>query len=211
MTRGTYGRKLTELFALYDQGSSYWKTSQATFPWVSDKFSETWPRAGMTRGGIAFRLPPLVPLTDVTASSSWPTPDANIATRGTSPNWKPTRPSGQPAQYSLNQAAADRQRWPTPTVSDAYTDKLRSTQQKEGSMHSVTLAQAVQRWPTPRAQNGEPRNHTAYLRPHGPQNLENAVAVRDPSTIGGKLNPTWVEWLMGFPTGWTDLGGSETR
>lgn len=22
---------------------------------------------------------------------------------------------------------------------------------------------------------------------------------------GGRLNPTWVEWLMGFPTGWTDL------
>jgi hypothetical protein len=23
--------------------------------------------------------------------------------------------------------------------------------------------------------------------------------------IGGQLNPTWVEWLMGFPIGWTDL------
>jgi hypothetical protein len=22
---------------------------------------------------------------------------------------------------------------------------------------------------------------------------------------GGKLNPMWVEWLMGFPIGWTDL------
>jgi len=22
---------------------------------------------------------------------------------------------------------------------------------------------------------------------------------------GGQLNPTWVEWLMGFPIGWTDL------
>jgi hypothetical protein len=22
---------------------------------------------------------------------------------------------------------------------------------------------------------------------------------------GGKLNPTWVEWLMGWPVGWTDL------
>lgn len=22
---------------------------------------------------------------------------------------------------------------------------------------------------------------------------------------GGQLNPTWVEWLMGFPLGWTDL------
>jgi hypothetical protein len=21
---------------------------------------------------------------------------------------------------------------------------------------------------------------------------------------GGKLNPTWVEWLMGWPIGWTD-------
>jgi hypothetical protein len=32
---------------------------------------------------------------------------------------------------------------PTPTVSDTYTDNLQSTQQKEGSMHSVTLPQAV--------------------------------------------------------------------
>ena len=28
---------------------------------------------------------------------------------------------------------------------------------------------------------------------------------------GGQLNPTWVEWLMGFPLGWTDLNASETR
>ncbi len=28
---------------------------------------------------------------------------------------------------------------------------------------------------------------------------------------GGKLNPTWVEWLMGFPLGWTDLDASGTR
>jgi len=32
---------------------------------------------------------------------------------------------------------------PTPTVSDTFTDNLKSTQQKEGSMHSVTLPQAV--------------------------------------------------------------------
>jgi DNA (cytosine-5)-methyltransferase 1 len=33
--------------------------------------------------------------------------------------------------------------FPTPTVSDTYTDNLASTQQKPGSMHSVTLAQAA--------------------------------------------------------------------
>jgi hypothetical protein len=27
---------------------------------------------------------------------------------------------------------------------------------------------------------------------------------------GGSLNPLWVEWLMGFPIGWTDCELSET-
>ena len=30
------------------------------------------------------------------------------------------------------------------------------------------------------------------------------------STTGGKLNPMWVEWLMGWPLGWTDLKPLET-
>ncbi len=29
--------------------------------------------------------------------------------------------------------------------------------------------------------------------------------------IGGSLNPTWVEWLMGFPLEWTALKASATR
>lgn len=28
--------------------------------------------------------------------------------------------------------------------------------------------------------------------------------------VGGKLNPMWVEWLMGWPLGWTDLKPLET-
>ena len=27
----------------------------------------------------------------------------------------------------------------------------------------------------------------------------------------GPMNPMWVEWLMGFPIGWTDLNVSETQ
>ncbi|HLP97622.1 MAG TPA: hypothetical protein VK149_04175 [Sideroxyarcus sp.] len=34
---------------------------------------------------------------------------------------------------------------PTPTVSDLYTDRLASTQQSSGSLHSVTLAQVFHR------------------------------------------------------------------
>ena len=28
--------------------------------------------------------------------------------------------------------------------------------------------------------------------------------------VAGQLNPMWVEWLMGFPIGWTELNASET-
>jgi hypothetical protein len=41
------------------------------------------------------------------------------------------------------QAGGGQVNLPTPTVSDIFTDKLSSTQQKDGSMHSVTLPQAV--------------------------------------------------------------------
>lgn len=46
---------------------------------------------------------------------------------------------------------------PTATVSDQYTGNLKSSQQKEGSLHSVTLAQIVNRpdlLPTPTASDG---------------------------------------------------------
>ena len=27
------------------------------------------------------------------------------------------------------------------------------------------------------------------------------------AVVGGQLNPDWVEWMMGFPPGWTEIGG----
>ena len=98
---------------------------------------------------------------------------------------------------------------PTPSAAEYGSNQSSSP----GAVVRPSLSTMARRvsWPTPRAQNGEPRNHKVWRRPDGqPQNLENAVAVRDPSAIGGPLNPTWVEWLMGFPLGWTDLEPSET-
>ena len=60
------------------------------------------------------------------------------------------------------------------------------------------------KWPTPTA------NEDAAGRPTGKMQkmLGNHPDVR--GTGGGTLNPTWVEWLMGYPSGWTDLKVSET-
>lgn len=46
--------------------------------------------------------------------------------------------------------------FPTPTVADTFTGNLKSSQQKEGSRHSVNLSQAVRMFPTCRSkENGD--------------------------------------------------------
>jgi hypothetical protein len=58
-------------------------------------------------------------------------------------------------------------------------------------------------WPTP--QSHDSKHLYSKPKPSGQQMLINHIYKNDPTTAGGKLNPMWVEWLMGFPIGWTDL------
>lgn len=67
-------------------------------------------------------------------------------------------------------------------------------------------------WPTPTRQEVE--HPTATLTGSGRRQSKSADtshslnlidSVRQRGAIGGSLNPTWVEWLMGWPLEWTDL------
>ena len=59
-------------------------------------------------------------------------------------------------------------------------------------------------WPTP--VRSDAVGGRCYQKPPG---REGGFALKE--ITPGALNPTWVEWLMGFPPGWTDLEHSETR
>jgi DNA (cytosine-5)-methyltransferase 1 len=71
-----YGENTPELLATYDRSTSSWRTSQLCLVEGLTRFSETWPRSGTMQNGIAYQLPPLVPLTDETGSGLLPTPAA---------------------------------------------------------------------------------------------------------------------------------------
>jgi hypothetical protein len=60
-------------------------------------------------------------------------------------------------------------------------------------------------WPTPVARGG--LDGGAHSRATM-KKLE-GTSLEVPST--GKMNPVWVEWLMGFPEEWTDLKDLETQ
>ena len=73
--------------------------------------------------------------------------------------------------------------------------------------------QGSQQWATPRANKVHPKiteENRAHLANRGKSNLEEDIAGHC-GTAQGKLNPDWVEHLMGLPAGWTDLGSWETE
>jgi DNA (cytosine-5)-methyltransferase 1 len=70
--------------------------------------------------------------------------------------------------------------WPTPTVCGNYNRKGASKTSGDGLATQVRRRQA------------------AFAK-------QSNVTMVVPEASGA-LNPTWVEWLMGFPLGWTDLG-----
>lgn len=159
-------------FAYYDPESCCWKTSQGTFPWASDEYSETWPRSGSMRSGAASARPRSAPRTAANASP-WPpglpTPRAR--------DWKRGGKDG------LEQALL-----PTPRASDTGTPGRRASEDLmlpaavQPSRFGVYTS-AIRRWehvlgrpapaPTEPGTKGQPR-----------------------------LNAAFVEWLMGLDAGW---------
>jgi hypothetical protein len=54
---------------------------------------------------------------------------------------------------------------------------------------------------TPQARDGDSRRGVSSPAKRAQAGKQVSLTEQ----VGGKLNPTWVEWLMGFPEGWTEL------
>lgn len=92
--------------------------------------------------------------------------------------------------------------WATPQARDHFPPHSPEyIAEKRAQGHGMrNLNDEAAMWPTPRAQSANGS---------GPSRVGNKADLQ--TRAGGKLNPTWVEWLMGYPLGWTDLGASETQ
>jgi hypothetical protein len=105
--------------------------------------------------------------------------------------------NGKKVQVDLAQAV---KMWPTPTAratADCPAERRRN---------SPSLSSMAAMYPTPTARDYRSGSKAHWERRQGTRNLNDKIALEG---NGGQLNPTWVEWLMGFPAGWTVLGASE--
>lgn len=163
--------------ATWNHARGVWETTQVNLLCAhSEPYLETWPTSGMTRNGRAYELPTLEHRTIGLESSLSPIPEESmlrtpsaIEGQGGAISEDAARSRGRMLQVRDQMAqlayenglkvseSIEQQLFPTPTVSDQYTDSLGSTQQKDGSLHSVTLAQVFHRedlFPTPKALDG---------------------------------------------------------
>lgn len=156
----------------------------------------------------------------------WPTPDASPrGSRATdlvvNESTVQRRKSGQKRGMDLQTAA---KLWPTPTANLSgeadFMESLvtkdgkpaqpgeRAYSPKSGKHTSVSLNRAVKMWPTPSARDHKGGYIGGRIR-NGKVSWDTLnVAVQhtdNQEKASGSLNPAWVEWLMGFPIGHTDL------
>jgi len=65
----------------------------------------------------------------------------------------------------------------------------------------------VRMYPTPTVGDAKASGASGYSTDSGRHSgitLTDAICGEAASGRSGKLNPSWVEWLMGWPIGWTD-------
>jgi hypothetical protein len=110
--------------------------------------------------------------------------------------------------------------WPTPASRDYRSVTGREHLQRDNCMQNLNVAAVYrQTWPTPAARDYKgrsgagPSESTQGILPslYQTQWAMKSNQKRSGTSKVGHLNPDWVEWLMGVPTGWTELGSWETE
>jgi hypothetical protein len=194
-------------FARWHPATSGWKTAQCSLLEESTEFSLTWPISGTMLNGECWERPTLErPICD-DASGFLPTP----VTLDTGSRFNRSQSDGARVRPTLG-AMARFNLWPTPTASDGRSSGSRNT--ASSSAHfGISLTDAVRGdlgcgriFPTPTVAMRKGSSIGALTRKDGRSRANDRLDYRvEGSGLTGRLNPTWVEWLMGWPLGWTAL------
>jgi hypothetical protein len=176
------GEKWRGSFVKYDPDTLSWRTHQCSLLGDLEPFSETWPQWGLMRDGECWEQQTLEQTIRGTES-------------GLSPNGVDTfhTPNCTGLDGGSNSRKALKKRtemWPTPCLPG------------NGGTNGKAKLKEMLKYPTPTAHDAK---DTGTAPSEGRRNTP-CLAYQ----AGGKLNPMWVEWLMGWPLGWTDLKPLET-
>ena len=171
-----FGTKCLESFASYDRESSSWKTFQLSLFGGLAPFLETFPQSGMMRNGVLYRLRTLEPCTCEDAGSVWRINPACQTTDGLLPT--PTKLHSERKKPHAQGGRPLLFQLLKANGEPVFLPTPTTSEQKyrlQGDSQASKCLEA-------KARRGELCSITGIKKP--------------------VLNPSFVEWMMGFPIGY---------
>lgn len=230
------GRKWSGLSKNSGRLGSLEKTLLESSGWRSPIFYLSWKPVDIGQGYFLFQLALSEPGTGVTGWQSsdtgketdiWPTPTAQdykrrgpnsrqqglpeqVAKMYNTPTAKDAKNCTLPlSQIKRNSLVGDvmREMFATPQARDWKTGQ--ASRWEDRKHRSRNLNDQIAMYPTPTTGAGL-CGGTGNYQQLKKLEAEGKITEEERRNMsrgnGGSLNPEWVEWLMGFPPGWTDIG-----
>jgi hypothetical protein len=217
-TQDICGDTLGDISNQLDLFGASLKTSKDIYLWDLERSLKIWRASVTKRSGEYLARVNAARLISESASSSWLTPVV-----------QDSKHSGiNPSANGSRGLLVNQVQWPTPSASQGGEGQFiydlitkdgkpamlgeRAYNRETGTHSQITLNRAVKLWPTPRASEYKgvgPLNSKSHNHMLEKKYLNATVQQVEQTT--GSLNPTWVEWLMGLPLGWTDLDSWATE
>ena len=206
-TQGTSGRVSQESSGKSNPSGSSLRMSQGMFNWDLPMSSVTLTKWGSVYNGVVSAREPLVRVTKEKGYSSWPTPAVGAIRQEnySAENILTARKRGQ--QIHITGFVKN---WATPHTHNTKGHTTRETKD---------LCREVENWSTPMASDDgakvTPNSHQAGLIGEayrfGRPDHQMPKGGEKSSNQTPRLNPLFVEWLMGWPIGWTGSDFAETE
>lgn len=178
-----FGGRCGELLGIYDPESSSWKTCQMSFHWAEPMSLVRLPQSGIAVNGQLFELRISEPLTKELGGFVF---------------------HGIPEQSKTRDGLL-----PTPTKSGS---EHRTRYSQGGRPLMYMIMKGLLPTPTVNDSKNTPGGESQWKR-NSSLNVQAAKMSGLTKTTGKdfRLNPLFVEEMMGFPIGWTEYAHSETQ
>ena len=201
-TQDTFGRLSQVAFKFYDPDCASSRTWKDTLALDSERSLQIWKALVTKRRGEYSRRLNAVRRTSESECSSWPTATTRDYKDTGDMSQSMVRKDGKKRmdtlgrviQVNLSTHGSRPESWLTPRANEPAADANFVARNADRGEHChVSLTSQAKAWATPRAEmdSGAHRGKPDTLHSQMKQ------------AANGKLNPRWVETLMGLPVGWT--------
>lgn len=170
-------------------GYSCWPTTQAS------------DRPGRGRHGYAMNGKGGMDISS--AAENWDTPKASHADKG-GPNMRDSSPGSRPNEKGGKMLSEEAKNWPTPKSRDVKGESQRG---EHGPMDALPNMACHFSPPGPATGDGA---RSSSDGPGSRRRSASKKSERPPRLLARRLNPMFVENLMGWPTDWTACGSPAT-